>query len=91
MSASTKKRRPTERARGTQHASGSYSVMKPLLVSLSLFAGVGTVWGLQSAQSAAVQPSGDRPIVVLSDLHMGVGRDAAGAWHPYEDLSLIHI
>ena len=26
-----------------------------------------------------------RTIVVISDLHMGPGRDASGAWHPYED------
>src|SRR5262249_21289869 len=26
-----------------------------------------------------------RTIVVLSDLHMGVGRDASSKWHPYED------
>ena len=26
-----------------------------------------------------------RRIVVISDLHMGPGRDASGNWHPYED------
>src|SRR5688500_17209199 len=29
--------------------------------------------------------SGSRSVVVISDLHMGPGRDAAGTWHPYED------
>ena len=33
-------------------------------------------------QSRADEP---RRVVVLSDLHMGVGRDGSGAWHPYED------
>ena len=28
---------------------------------------------------------GPRRVVVLSDLHMGVGRDASGAWYPSED------
>ena len=28
---------------------------------------------------------GGRRVVVLSDLHMGSGRDASGAWHPFED------
>ncbi len=27
----------------------------------------------------------ERAVVVISDLHMGIGRDASGAWHPYED------
>ena len=32
------------------------------------------------------QPQGGpRRIVVLSDLHMGLGRDPSGAWHPFED------
>jgi len=39
---------------------------------------------------AAARQAGDaarpaRTIVVLSDLHMGMGRDASGKWHPYED------
>ena len=29
--------------------------------------------------------SASRSIVVISDLHMGPGRDASGQWHPYED------
>ncbi len=29
--------------------------------------------------------AGGRRVVVLSDLHLGGGRDAAGAWHPFED------
>lgn len=36
---------------------------------------------LLSAQAA----SPPRAIVVIGDLHMGPGRDAAGPWHPYED------
>ena len=31
------------------------------------------------------QVTNPRTTVVLGDLHMGVGRDAAGAWHPQED------
>ena len=36
---------------------------------------------------ASLQPVADGPrrVVVLSDLHMGVGRDSSGAWHPSED------
>ena len=37
------------------------------------------------ADGTAEQTDGARAVVVLSDLHMGVGRDASGAWHPYED------
>jgi len=31
------------------------------------------------------QGVGARTIVVLSDLHMGAGRDRSGKWYPYED------
>lgn len=34
---------------------------------------------------AQTSTAGGRRVVVLSDLHMGVGRDASGAWDPYED------
>jgi UDP-2,3-diacylglucosamine pyrophosphatase LpxH len=34
---------------------------------------------------APLQTGPSRTIVVLSDLHMGIGRDSSGAWHPYED------
>lgn len=37
------------------------------------------------ATHAQTSTAGGRRIVVLSDLHMGVGRDSSGAWHPYED------
>lgn len=30
-------------------------------------------------------PAASRTVVVLSDLHMGIGRVGDGAWHPYED------
>lgn len=35
------------------------------------------------ADQAAAPPA--RSIVVISDLHMGPGRDDSGNWHPYED------
>jgi UDP-2,3-diacylglucosamine pyrophosphatase LpxH len=35
--------------------------------------------------TALQQAAAARPIVVVSDLHMGVGRGAMGSWHPYED------
>jgi hypothetical protein len=34
---------------------------------------------------AAQQATAARRVVTLADLHMGVGRDRTGAWHPYED------
>ena len=34
---------------------------------------------------SAAQPSQPRHIVVIGDLHMGLGRDPSGAWHPSED------
>jgi hypothetical protein len=34
---------------------------------------------------AQPSPSPSRTTIVLSDLHMGRGRDATGAWHPTED------
>ena len=38
-----------------------------------------------SGWTAQSQVAGRRTIVVISDLHMGVGRRAPGQWHPYED------
>ena len=35
--------------------------------------------------SRADRSTGARSIVVISDLHMGIGRDASGEWHPTED------
>ena len=35
--------------------------------------------------AAQPPPPDTRKIVVISDLHMGPGRDASGNWHPYED------
>lgn len=54
-----------------------------LIVSglIALAMGLGPV----PASRAQTSIEGARRIVVLSDLHMGVGRDAAGAWHPFED------
>ena len=42
---------------------------------------------LLSSGLIRAQPGGDdgRRVVVLSDLHMGEGRNAAGEWSPYED------
>ena len=45
-----------------------------LLVTLVASGGFG--------QTAATS---ERAGVVISDLHMGIGRDGSGAWHPYED------
>ena len=40
-----------------------------------------------SPVASLTQPLADGPrrVVVLSDLHMGVGRDSSGAWYPSED------
>ena len=40
---------------------------------------------LQTALHAQASQSGARSIVVISDLHMGIGRDASGEWNPTED------
>jgi hypothetical protein len=42
---------------------------------------------LVPARAIRAQPPGEGPrrVVVLSDLHMGIGRDPSGAWNPYED------
>jgi UDP-2,3-diacylglucosamine pyrophosphatase LpxH len=34
---------------------------------------------------AAVQAAAPRPAIFISDTHFGVGRDASGAFHPFED------
>jgi hypothetical protein len=39
----------------------------------------------QSVARAAVRGPGSRMTVVLSDMHMGPGRDSAGRWYPSED------
>jgi hypothetical protein len=54
-----------------------------LLVLSILVAGLGR----QAADAPGLSQPGNRAraIVVVSDLSMGVGRDRAGAWHPYED------
>ena len=38
-----------------------------------------------AAALLADQAPAARSVVVISDLHMGAGRDASGNWHPYED------
>jgi UDP-2,3-diacylglucosamine pyrophosphatase LpxH len=40
---------------------------------------------LVAALLADQAPKPARSIVVISDLHMGPGRDESGQWHPYED------
>ena len=35
--------------------------------------------------AVAAQTPAPRTIVVIGDLHLGPGRDASGAWHPFED------
>ncbi len=52
----------------------------PLLLALALVA--------QAPAAARMQPAPPAPgrlTVVLGDLHMGIGRDASGAWDPRED------
>ena len=41
--------------------------------------------GVPSAATQTPQGANPRGIVVVSDLHMGVGRDQSGAWRPDED------
>ena len=38
-----------------------------------------------ATRRAQAAPANDRTTIVLSDLHMGIGRDPSGAWHPFED------
>ena len=40
---------------------------------------------LSVAALLADQAPATRAIIVISDLHMGPGRDVSGQWHPYED------
>lgn len=62
------------------------------LVGFSTHGGVGaggihtgfsTVAGMAAAEQTA--PPRSRSVIVISDLHMGIGRDASGAWSPLED------
>src|SRR5262245_39635782 len=41
--------------------------------------------GVAVVSGQAVQPGSPRTLVIVSDLHMGEGRLASGAWHPQED------
>ena len=54
-----------------------YSLLPILLTIAVLIPGSGL-----AGQSPQQDP---RHVVVISDLHMGNGRDAAGNWHPHED------
>jgi hypothetical protein len=38
------------------------------------------------AAGRAATPPRPRTTIVVSDLHLGIGRDASGGWHPFEDL-----
>lgn len=49
---------------------------------LSVLLGVASLVGRGQTQTPIAS---SRTTIVLSDLHMGTGRDAAGAWHPTED------
>jgi UDP-2,3-diacylglucosamine pyrophosphatase LpxH len=40
---------------------------------------------LAAARLTSQAAASSRSIVLVSDLHFGEGRDASGAWHPYED------
>ena len=55
--------------------------------ALALAAAGALALGLHAAAARAAQQDSGAPrlIAVLADLHMGVGRDAAGAWHARED------
>ena len=56
------------------------SLLRVIVFALAAAGGVrGVLTGFAQAPPAA------RTTVVLSDLHMGPGRTAAGEWHPYED------
>lgn len=60
-----------------------------LIARLSLLSSmVVTSFGLHAAEpekQAVPAPPSPRSVVVISDLHMGLGREANGAWHPRED------
>jgi hypothetical protein len=44
-----------------------------------------TVLPVAAPVSGSAQPAGQRAVVVLSDLHMGAGRDESGRWRREED------
>lgn len=54
-------------------------------VVLVAFLSLGGVAHVLVRGQAQAPVSSSRTTIVLSDLHMGRGRDAAGAWHPTED------
>jgi hypothetical protein len=58
--------------------------MPRCLLSALLIAGVPLLDTIEAALFQA-PASGGRSTVVVSDMHMGVGRAASGAWHPAED------
>lgn len=62
-------------------------VDRPLAVVLLLLFLPAFACQAATAQSRPAAPAAvaDRPLVVISDLHMGIGRDAAGDWYPTED------
>src|SRR5262249_41396986 len=66
-------RSPGARDVGARHVSAALCV-----ASLAVAA-------MTAATLARQPPAGSRSIVMVSDLHLGEGRDASGAWHPYED------
>ncbi len=56
------------------------SLLRVIVFALAAAGGVRAV-----LTGSAQAPPPARTTVVLSDLHMGPGRTAAGEWHPYED------
>ena len=58
----------------------------PAVAALALLLCVGGLeiraWRVSVSRYQPVEP---RRIVVLGDLHMGVGRESSGEWHPTED------
>jgi hypothetical protein len=57
---------------------------------IARFLGASALAALVTVQALAAtalqgQPAAGRSTVIISDLHMGPGRDASGGWHPYED------
>ena len=70
------------RWRGRRNVPRSLTLLRR--VAFALCAASASAFVLTGA-AASVQETGARRIVVIGDLHLGVGRDPSGAWHATED------
>lgn len=56
-----------------------------VLLLLAIASLSGCTPGLLPTPPPPVQPAGPRQVVILSDLHLGLGQTSPGRWDPYED------